>query len=166
MDMSFFQGIQKATEGLQVSYNVSELITLLGHSTLIGIILCFITYFSSRKYLDPRKDLDKQKTALVLGTTNILYLCTGLTAVMILVNNNLARAFSIGAAIALVRFRIKLGKKGAAANILFGIIGGIACGLNEVTLAWLITLLYLFISLGVNLMTRNAKSLPLEDLGD
>jgi len=166
MDLSFFQGIQKAAEGLQVSYNVQELIILLSHSTLIGIILCFITYFSSRKYLDPRKDMEKQKVGLILGTTNILYLCTGLTAVMILVNNNLARAFSIGAAIALVRFRIKLGKKGAAANILFGIIGGIACGLNEVVLAWLITLLYLLISLGVSLITRNAKSLPLEDLGD
>ena len=85
---------------------------------------------------------------------------------MILVNNNLARAFSIGAAIALVRFRIKLGRKGAAANILFGIIGGIACGLNEITLAWLITLLYLFITASVSFITRNSKSLPLDDLGD
>lgn len=166
MDLSFFKGIQKASEGLQISYNVSELVTLLGHSTLIGILLCIITYFTSKGYLDGKKNIEKQKLALILGTTNILYLCTGLTAVMILVNNNLARAFSIGAAIALVRFRIKLGRKGAAANILFGIIGGIACGLNEITLAWLITLLYLFITASVSLITRNAKSLPLDDLGD
>ena len=61
MDLSFFEGIQKASEGLQVSYNVYELVTLLGHSTLIGIILCFITYFTSKGLLDPKKDLDKQK---------------------------------------------------------------------------------------------------------
>ncbi|RLA64322.1 MAG: hypothetical protein DRQ88_03770 [Epsilonproteobacteria bacterium] len=166
MDLSFFEGIQKATAGLQVSYNVHELITLLGHSTLIGIILCFITYFSTKGYLNPNKNLDKQKIALILGTTNILYLCTGLTAVMILVNNNLARAFSIGAAIALVRFRIKLGRKGAAANILFGIIGGIACGLNEITLAWLVTCLYLAISMGIYLITRKWKVFPLDEIVD
>ena len=88
---------------------------------------------------------------------NILYLCMGLSCVMILVNNNLARAFAIGAAIALVRFRIKLGKSSANSNILFSIVCGIACGLNELTLAWLSAGAYLLITLLVRIVTGSIQ---------
>jgi len=154
MNLSFFRGIQKAADQYALDYSFLELLILLGHSFIIGIILVVITYYSSTTLLNPKKNLKNQKIKLLLGSSNILFLCLGLTTVMLLVNNNLARAFSIGAAIALVRFRIKLGAKGAAANILFGIIAGIACGLNEIELAWLITGMYLIISLGLFILTK------------
>jgi len=154
MDLSFFRGVQKTADQFAINYSFVDLLVLLGHSFIIGVILVGITYYSSTTLLNPKKNLKNQKIKLLLGSSNILFLCLGLTTVMLLVNNNLARAFSIGAAIALVRFRIKLGAKGAAANILFGIIAGIACGLNEIELAWLITAMYLIISFGLFILTK------------
>lgn len=138
-------------DGLEIFYKTDELLVLLGHSAAIGLVLCLITYLANRSSA-------KEKNNLILSTSNIMYLSTGLTAIMILVNNNLARAFSIGAAIALVRFRVKLGNKGAAANILFAIIAGIACGLDEVRLAWIMTGFYFFISFGTYLLVKGSAT--------
>ena len=138
---------------LAIAYDFKELAILLGHSFVIGVVLCLITYFSSRHLLREPNEPSQEKINLILGTVNILYLCMGLSCVMILVNNNLARAFAIGAAIALVRFRIKLGKGSANSNILFSIVCGIACGLNEIPLAWLSVMAYFLITVLVRVVT-------------
>ena len=142
---------------LAIAYDFKGLAILLGNSFVIGVILCIITYFSGRHLLRDPKEPSQEKINLILGTVNILYLCMGLSCVMILVNNNLARAFAIGAAIALVRFRIKLGKSSANSNILFGIVCGIACGLNELPLAWLSLLAYFVITVLVRVVTGNIQ---------
>ena len=142
---------------LAIQYDLQSLTILLGHTFLIGSFLCIITYFSNRHLLKDPKEASEEKINLILGTMNILYLCMGLSCVMILVNNNLARAFAIGAAIALVRFRIKLGKSSANSNILFSIVCGIACGLNELTLAWLSAGAYLLITLLVRIVTGSIQ---------
>lgn len=78
-----------------------------------------------------------------LGASNLLFLCVGLTGLMLLVNDNLARAFAIAAAIALVRFRVKLDQKSINASLLFAILAGMACGLNSIELAWTATGIYI-----------------------
>lgn len=147
MNTEVFSNIFESAGTLGISYSIEQLIFLLGNSLIIGILLCIITFITSTPFLDGDESKKTTRIQLLYGTSHILFLCVGLTAVMILVNNNLARAFSIGAAIALVRFRIKLGKKSAGSNILFGIISGIACGLGEVTLAWMLVSVYLFLSI-------------------
>jgi hypothetical protein len=146
-------------DGLEIFYRTDELFILLGHSAAIGFVLCLITYFTNRTPT-------KEKSSLILPTSNIMYLSTGLTAIMILVNNNLARAFSIGAAIALVRFRVKLGRSGATANILFAIIAGLACGLDEVRLAWIMTGIYFLISYGTYLLIKDIPEEEIQKLPD
>ena len=96
---------------------------------------------------DPSKAKKKIKLKMdaFLASTNILFLCVGLTGVMVLVNNNLARALAIGATLGLVRFRVSLGTKLIGSNMLFGIIAGIACGLGELTVAWSITIVYVIL---------------------
>jgi hypothetical protein len=84
-------------------------------------------------------------TALFLGSANLIFLCVGLTGFMLLLNNNLVRAFAIAAAIALVRFRVKLDQKSLNATLLFGILAGMACGLHEVMLAWALTITYILL---------------------
>ena len=69
---------------------------------------------------------------MVLGSANVLFLCFGMTGIMILVNNNLARAFAIGAAIAVIRFRIKFDGKGLGSSLFFGVLVGMACGVGQV----------------------------------
>ncbi len=141
-----------------IKYEHAEILYFLLNSMAIGLVLCLITYFSRILFFNEKKESFEDRSNLILGTSNIIYLCTGLTAIMILVNENLARAFSIGAAIALVRFRVKLGNKGAAANILFGIICGIACGLDQVPMAWLLTVVYAVISFGTCFLVRGSVS--------
>jgi tryptophan-rich sensory protein len=147
----------KTAGHLSVAYDFQELVILLSHTFFIGTFLCFVTYFSNRHLLRNPKGPSLEKINLILGTVNILYLCMGLSCVMILVNNNLARAFAIGAAIALVRFRIKLGKSSSNSNILFGIVCGIACGLNELSLAWLSAGAYFFITILVRIITGSIQ---------
>jgi hypothetical protein len=143
-----------------VSYKLQELFFLLGNSILLGIVLLLVSYKTANTSKGHNVDAltPKEKAQLILGCSNVMFLCIGLTAVMILVNNNLARAFSIGAAIALVRFRIKIGQKSGISSILFSIIVGIACGLNEISLAWLLTIIYLISSLFLHLILKKVYS--------
>ncbi|MBF0300584.1 MAG: hypothetical protein HQK51_17860 [Oligoflexia bacterium] len=146
------------------SLKLQELLILLSNSLLCGLVLTIITFYVAKslstntsKSYDPKiEEKDKENknkeeaietTNLFLGSANILFLCISLTGVMILVNNNLARAFAIGAALAITRFRVKVGPKILASNLLFGVIIGVANGLSEITLAWLLTIIYVFLEL-------------------
>ena len=73
---------------------------------------------------------------LVLSSANVMFICFGMTAVMQLVNNNLARAFTIGAAIALIRFKIKMNSKAVNMGLFYGAVVGMACGVDQVILGY------------------------------
>jgi hypothetical protein len=134
---------------IQSPFIFTDLFFLFGHSLLIGITLVIISYVA----LLPRLSVnDRPKTIMTL--MNILFLTVGLTGVMVLVNNNLARALSIGAALGLTRFRIKLGSKNLGSNLLFSILAGVACGLNEVLIAWFTTGVYVIIQLFIYFILR------------
>lgn len=135
---------------------VIEYLPELGNSLVLGLLLSITSYLTGRAILDKTgKNFSKKNVQLILASSNILYLCIGLSAVMILVNNSLARALSVGAAISLVRFRRKLGDKSNDSNILFGIIAGMACGLGVIDLAWIISMTYILISIMLTYLTKN-----------
>jgi len=95
---------------------------------------------------------------LIVGSANVLFLCFGMTGIMILVNNNLARAFAIGAAIAVVRFRIKFDSQGLAASLFFGVLVGMACGVGQLMTAALITIAFCLLQIViVSLMNYSQK---------
>jgi hypothetical protein len=77
-----------------------------------------------------------QRLDVFMNAMMVLYLCFGMTGVMILVNNNIARAFAIGAAISLVRFRVKLDQPGFSAGLFFSVLTGMACGVDQIPTAW------------------------------
>ncbi|MBF0363270.1 MAG: hypothetical protein HQK49_19765 [Oligoflexia bacterium] len=141
---------------LNSTSNFKTLIFLLSNSLVCGFLLAITTFYmskwlaedknSSDSYVNEKENVN-ENVNLLLGSANILFLCVGLTAVMILVNNNLARAFAIGAALAITRFRVKVGPKILASNLLFGVIVGVAIGLSEITLAWLLTIIYIFLKI-------------------
>ena len=105
------------------------------------------------------KKIEKQDETLqqFLGASNLLFLCVGLTGLMLLVNDNLARAFAIAAAIALVRFRVKLDQKSVNASLLFAILAGMACGLNNIELAWTATAIYIVLFALILLLVQFIK---------
>ena len=150
-----------STQNIVIGYSIHDLLFILGNSFLIATLLCIITYLTNRNLLKDPDGPSEEKIELILGTVNILYLCMGMTSVMILVNNNLARAFAIGAAIALIRFRVKLALNMSNSNVLFSIVCGIACGLNEISLAWLSTGSYFVITILLWIITDSInKKIP------
>jgi len=164
MGQNLFNRAISSTENVVITYNLQELLLILAHSFVIGSLLCLITYFTNRHLLKNAKEPSEEKVELILGTVNILYLCTGMTSVMVLVNNNIARAFAIGAAIALIRIRIKLAKNMSNSNVLFSIVCGIACGLNEMGLAWLSTGSYFLITISLWIITGTIHNKIPKDL--
>ncbi len=128
-------------------FSLAQVAEIFGHSLLLGIVLTATTYWMLTHIGGEVKT--KKKLKFVLGSSNILFLCVGITALMILVNNNLARAFAIGACLSLVRFRVKLAQKSLSSNFLFGIIAGIACGLQMMNVAWIVTGAYVVIQMSL-----------------
>ncbi len=126
------------------AFSLIQLLLIFGHSLTLGLILTYVSYLSSI-FQDQKKEEQKRfkrRRRHFLGATNILFLCVGLTGIMILVNNNVARAFAIGAAIGLCRFKVRLDEKSNDSNLLFGIIVGMACGLVNIPVAYIVTGIY------------------------
>ena len=117
-----------------------RMMQLLLHSIGAGTALMLITVWGSSRvaarFQDPEEHAPGGPAEIVLSSANVLFLCFGMTGVMLLVNNNLARAFAIGAAIALVRFRIKVTSKTLSMALFYGVLTGMACGVDRVELAW------------------------------
>lgn len=149
-------------------------IEYLGLSILLGALLTLVTIWANQKVsplLQIIEPSDNGQTATaaklspmalltgaILNASNVLFLCFGMAGIMILVNNNLARAFAIGAAIALVRFKIKLDSYGLGVTLFFGVVVGMACGVGQpetaIAIAFAFCTLQVFI---VNLICRAGK---------
>jgi hypothetical protein len=151
----------------ETNFIFADLFYLFGNSLIIGLILTIISYMALLPRITVNETIDDRPKTL-MGLMNILFLTVGLTGIMILVDNNLARALSIGAALGLTRFRIKLGSKNLGSNLLFSILAGVACGLNEVQLAWFTTGVYIIIQSLILLILRyiNRDSLKADHHGD
>ncbi len=133
---------------------------LFGHALLIGSLLMALTWWVTKKIGNGSlaKDRLTSESEIIITASNVLFLCVGMTAVMILVNDNLARAFAIGAAIALVRFRIKVAGKFPGMALFYGVLTGMACGVNRADLAWGVTIIFGVILCGVVTVREMALS--------
>lgn len=132
----------EAAAGVPMNFN--EAIINMGHSALLGAGLMLITVLATHHTVTapaastavvPGEEPDSP-AELVLSSANVMFICFGMTAVMQLVNNNLARAFTIGAAIALIRFKIKMNSKAVNMGLFYGAVVGMACGVDQVVLGY------------------------------
>ena len=133
-------------------------------SLALGVLLMAVSIISGRvtaKTCPPAPGENPvHPRELILNAANVMYLCLGVTAVMILVNNDLARAFAIGAAIALVRFRIKM-SEGSGGALFFAVIIGMACGVDQSLLGWAMGLIYTILQGLVLLAVKLTPAKPL-----
>lgn len=129
----------RGLEDSSIDMNFVGMFFLFGNSILAGLLLAASTHYITSKLASNDTGADGDT---LLGTFNILFLCVGMTGVMILVNNNFIRVFAIVAAFALFRFRVSLGEKGIRASLLFGVMAGMAMGLNEILLGWILVFVY------------------------
>lgn len=137
----------EAASGGPISY--MESMSNMGHSAVIGAILMFITIWATYQTLVPGAMADEDDedeidspSELILSSSNVMFICFGMTAVMTVVNNNLARAFTIGATIAMIRFKIKLNAKAINMGLFYGALIGMACGVGQTQLAWVAVLFF------------------------
>jgi len=127
-----------------IALDADQIVTIMLHSLGIGLVLATVTYLGTRSiYGRGQGSRQLNHFQLLLGSANLLFLCVGLTGVTLLINNNVIRAFAIVAALALIRFRVKLDQKSISVSVLFGVLAGMATGLQEVALAWIMTGFYL-----------------------
>ncbi|MBI3534829.1 MAG: hypothetical protein HY072_05010 [Deltaproteobacteria bacterium] len=121
----------------------SEVILMFLNSVTLGLILTLITVWATLKLAPQKKDgTQVQPLDIVLNSMMVLFLCFGMTGIMILVSNSLARAFAIGAAISLVRFRVRVDQPGFSAGLFFSVVTGMACGVEQIPVAWVLTLVF------------------------
>lgn len=142
--MGFHALLKTAQGAAPSSMNYLRAFAQLGHSILLGILLMMLTIWIGQrtaKLQNRTKDKDRSSESLQ-GAINVLFFCFGMTGIMILVDDNIARAFAIGATIALVRFRVKMGNSMLSTAFLFSVVIGMACGVGNIPIAWSIALLY------------------------
>jgi hypothetical protein len=147
------------------SINQTRMLVLMGHSLVLGLFLMIVTVWAQSRVFANAKPApvapappvapvppgaeqgleaveNETLPEMLLSSANVLYLCFGMTAVMLLVANNIARAFAIGAAIALVRFRIKLNSKALSIALFYGVLTGMACGVDQLNIGYGIALTF------------------------
>jgi len=159
--------LERLAEASWQSVPVPQELELMGHAAIIGTALMLVLYWASKKGMTKKEGKGSSPSDVVLASSNVLFMTFGMAAVMLLVNNNLARAFAIGAAIALIRFRIKVDNKTLGMSILYGVIAGMACGIGEVATAYAILaffacLQFIVVGTATTLDRRHKKSVIAE----
>ena len=106
------------------SINISQAAISLGASIVIGVIIAIVYMYISKK--------EGYQKNFIIG---LLMLPAVVSVVILLVGSNVARAFSMAGAFALVRFRSVPGSAKDIAIVFFAMASGLACGLGYVTFA-------------------------------
>lgn len=139
--------------------SLSILFEMLSHSIVLGIILVLANYFGSQVIDNLLRELTPEKQAKatirdIVGSSNLLFLCAGLTGIMLLINNSVFRAFAIVSAIALIKFRVKIDNKGLNGSLLFAVLSGMACGVQELLIAWIVVGFYIMLVAGLIMVIK------------
>lgn len=110
------------------SINISQAAISLGASIVIGVIIAIVYMYICKK--------EGYQKNFIIG---LLMLPVVVSVVILLVGSNVARAFSMAGAFALVRFRSAPGSAPGSAKdisiVFFTMAAGLACGLGYVTFA-------------------------------
>ena len=106
------------------SINISQAAISLGASIVIGVIIAIVYMYICKK--------EGYQKNFIIG---LLMLPAVVSVVILLVGSNVARAFSMAGAFALVRFRSAPGSAKDISIVFFTMAAGLACGLGYVTFA-------------------------------
>jgi hypothetical protein len=152
---------QLSTDAGGTDIGTIEAFFLFSQSIILGSFLMGLTLWVNSKNETPKdassegaENSKNSPSTNLMTAGNVLFICIGMTAVMILVGNNLARAFAIGAAIALVRFRVKVEGKFIGMALLYGVLTGMACGIGRVDIAWTVAITFGVVLLAMMTLQR------------
>lgn len=127
-----FESIFTSTSENTISISQSMLGILV--AVVIGLVIAFVYTLVSKK--------DGYNKSFIIG---LALLPAIVAAVILLVGSNVARAFSMAGAFALVRFRSAPGSAKDISVVFFAMAAGLACGLGFVTFAGCFTAIILLV---------------------
>jgi hypothetical protein len=113
--------------------SVMTSVEALANSAALGMVLLCLTVWASNSSSNDRLGPGESRLSpadIIINSSNVLFICFGMTGMLLLVNNNIARAFAIAAAIALVRFKIKVDSKIMSMSLFYAVLTGMACGVG------------------------------------
>jgi len=116
------------------SINISQAAISLGASIVMGVIIAIVYMYICKK--------EGYQKNFIIG---LLMLPAVVSVIILLVGSNVARAFSMAGAFALVRFRSAPGSAKDISIVFFTMAAGLACGLGYVTFAAAFTAVLLLI---------------------
>ena len=132
----------------------------LANSAILGIVLMAITVWANNRINVDKSTLPTERLSpadLIINSANVLFICFGMTGMLLLVNNNIARAFAIAAAIALVRFKIKVDSKIMSMSLFYAVLTGMACGVGYSFIGYILVLFFGVLQLVVMFAVKAAN---------
>lgn len=127
--------------------SISESMLGVAVAVVIGLAIAFVYTLISKK--------DGYNKSFIVG---LALLPAIVAAVILLVGSNVARAFSMAGAFALVRFRSAPGSAKDISIVFFSMASGLACGLGFVTFAVCFTVLILVVLLIISVIGFGGSS--------
>jgi hypothetical protein len=110
-----------AAETTEAAFSLNNLLIALGVALVLGLLISFC-------YMKTHKDnMPSQSFALTLVMLPVV-----ITIIILLVGNNVARAFSLAGVFTIVRFRSAPGDPKDITYVLFSVAVGLACGMGYV----------------------------------
>lgn len=128
--------VQKIASSVEVG-------AVLSHSISIGLAIATIGFILDSVLAHKSPGQDKDHVQRLIGSSNLLLICVGVSGMMLLIEQNIVRAVVLFAALALVRFRVRVSEKSLGATFFFSVIGGMACGMGEFKTAWVFTSIFI-----------------------
>ena len=123
------------------SISIAQSAIAIGAAFIIGFIIAAVYMFMCKK--------EGYQKNFIIG---LAMLPAVVAVVILLVGSNVARAFSMAGAFALVRFRSAPGSAKDISIVFFTMAAGLACGLGYVTFAAVFTVVMLLVLIGATLM--------------
>lgn len=143
----------------------------LGNSAILGILLmilvAWVSHLTAKEKDAVPGEAPLRPSDVVINAANVLFICFGMTGMMLIVNNNIARAFAIAAAIALVRFKIKVNSKVTSMGMFYGVLVGMACGVGHSFIGYALVLFFgvlqLFVVYAIRFTRKKFGDAPLQN---
>lgn len=155
MNLAGLVGSYQQTNAAGVLPNI-EIVSVIAHTVAAGVVIGSFAYVLDYVLSKKSNNTEQDPVQRLINACNLLLVCVGVGGMMLLIEQSLIRAVVLFAAIAVVRFRVRVSEKSLGSSFFFAVIAGMAGGLGEFNLTWLFTSLFVGISLVLSMVFRFA----------
>ncbi len=135
--------LQATSEGLPMIAVGGVLI----NAILAGLVISLAAFILDSVLTKISSEPDTDLVSRLVSASNLLIICVGVSGMILLIQQSLVRAVVLFAAIAVVRFRVRVSEKSLGAAFFFAVIAGMSSGLGEFNLTWIFTGIFVAIAL-------------------